>query len=395
MGPNHYVQMVNSKFAVFAKDGTLVAGPLDINRLWTGAGGECEANNNGDPVVLYDQLADRWLLSQFYTGYGSGPWGMCVAVSQTADPTGAYHLYELPAPWNADYPKLGVWDDAYFLTTQPGPFDSADLHALDRDAMLAGDPTPVIRFSVNPTTFLLPPDLDGSSPPPPGTPGWFTAFESPSTAASGPARLTVYAFDADFADPAASTLGLAAEVPVAPFSPVCDDAQNYCISEPGTDSRRDALDDVPMFRAVYRNFGDQQTIVGSFAHGVGTADTPVAATRWWELRNTDGAWALHQEGDLAGGTLNRWTASAAQDRNGGLAVGYSVSDLTTYPSIRYAARSPSTPSAPSAPRPPWSKGPPRTPTAAVGATTAPWPSIPSTTARSGTRTPTTRRRASS
>lgn len=346
VGPGHYVQMVNTMFAVFAKDGGLLAGPININRLWTGAGGACESNNSGDPIVLYDQHADRWLLSQFFVGDNSqGPYGMCVAVSHTPDPTGAYHLYELPAPWNPDYPKIGVWDDAYYLTTQPGPFTSADLRAVDRDAMLAGRPTQMIRFSVNPTTFLLPADVDGSTPPPPGTPNWFTAFESPSTTASGPARLTVYAFDADFDDPAASSFQLAAEVPIAPFSPVCgDEPGGRCISVPGTDGGRDALDDVPMFRAAYRNFGDQQTIVGSFAHGVGTPGEPVAATRWWELRNTGGAWALNQEGDLFGGTLNRWAASAAQDRNGGLAAGYSVSDHVTFPSIRYAARSPLDPS---------------------------------------------------
>ena len=342
VGPDHYVQMVNTMFAVFAKDGTLLAGPLDINRLWDGAGGTCEANNDGDPVVLYDQLADRWLLTQFYLeDLFFGPYGMCVAVSQTGDPTGAYHLYEVPAPWFNDYPKLGVWDDAYFLTTQPGGFNKADLTALDRDALLAGEPTQIVRFSVNPTTFLLPPDLDGSTPPPPGTPGWFTSFENRFTDAAGADRLTVYAFDADFDDPTSSSLDVAAEVPVAPFVPVCDDQLGgRCVTQPDTGVTLDALDEIPMFRAAYRNFGDQQTIVGSFAHGVGSADDPVAATRWWELRNTGGTWALHQEGDLAGGTLNRWASSTAQDRNGGLAVGYSASDLTTFPSIRYAGRSP-------------------------------------------------------
>ncbi|MCB1005157.1 MAG: hypothetical protein KDB35_13320 [Acidimicrobiales bacterium] len=139
VGPAHYVQTVNTMFAVFAKDGTLLAGPFDNNRLWDGVGGQCEANNDGDPIVLHDQLADRWLLGQFYLGdSGDGPYGMCLAVSQTSDPTGAYHLYEVPAPWFNDYPKLGVWDDAYYMTTQPGGFNKADLYALDRDAMLAG-----------------------------------------------------------------------------------------------------------------------------------------------------------------------------------------------------------------------------------------------------------------
>lgn len=342
VGPHHYVQMVNTMFAVFAKNGSLLAGPFDTNRLWSGAGGECEANNDGDPVVLYDQLADRWLISQFYVGPGAqGPYGMCVAVSQTPDPTGAYFLYQVPAPWFNDYPKLGVWDDAYYLTTQPGGFNKADVYALDRDAMLRGAPSQVVRFTVNPTTFLLPADLDGSTPPPPGTPNWFTSFESPYTTAKGPPRLTVYEFDANFADPAASRFDLAAEVPIAPFTPACGDERGgRCIPIPDTGQKLDALDDIPMFRAAYRNYGDQQSIVGNFSHGVGTADAPIAGTRWWELRNTGGTWHLHQEGDLQGGPLNRWAGSAAQDRNGGLALGYSVADLTTFPSIRYSARSP-------------------------------------------------------
>ena len=340
VGPDHYVQMVNSKFAVFAKDGTVLAGPLDINALWTGAGGSCEASNDGDPIVLYDQLADRWMLSQFYTQDG-GPYGLCVAVSQGPDPTGTYHLYDLPAAWNPDYPKFGISDTAYYATTQTGPFISSDLMAIDRSALLTGAPARAVRFSVNPTTFLLPADLDGATPPPPGAPGLFTAFEGPHTPAGGPPRLTVYAFDADFDDPASSTLELVAEVPIADFSPACPPSQpRFCIAGPEPGSWMDALDDIPMFRAAYRNFGDQQSIVGSFTHGVGTTDSPVAATRWWELRNTDGTWALHQEGDLAGGTLNRWASSTAQDRNGAVAVGYSDSDATTFPSIRYAARSP-------------------------------------------------------
>lgn len=342
VGPDHYVQTVNTMFAVFAKDGTLLAGPFDNNQLWTGAGGQCEANNDGDPVVLYDQTADRWLFGQFYLGEAqSGPYGMCLAVSQTGDPTGAYHLYEVAAPWFNDYPKLGVWDDAFYMTTQPGGFNKADLYALDRDAMLAGEPVRSIRFTVNPTTFLLPPDLDGSTPPPPDTPAWFTAFEGPSTTAGGPHRLTVFAFDADFDNPGSSTLELAADVPISPFRPVCGDERGgRCVPVPDTGQEVDALDDIPMYRAAYRNYGDQQTIVGNFSHGVGTAEAPVAATRWWELRDVDGTWRLHQEGDLAGGTLSRWAGSAAQDRNGALALGYSVSDLTTFPSIRYAARSP-------------------------------------------------------
>ena len=90
VGPNHYVQMVNTSFAIFDKSGTLLTGPTNINALWSGAGGLCEANNDGDPIVLYDSLADRWFLSQF--AVPSPNRALCIAISQTPDPTGAYYL---------------------------------------------------------------------------------------------------------------------------------------------------------------------------------------------------------------------------------------------------------------------------------------------------------------
>src|SRR5689334_12590081 len=119
VGPNHYVQIVNSDFAIFNKAGTAIFGPVPINTLWSGFGGGCQTNNDGDPVVVYDSIANRWVISQFSVSGANGgtvPFLQCVAVSQTADPTGAYNRYSFPYTGFNDYPKMGVWPDAYYPT---------------------------------------------------------------------------------------------------------------------------------------------------------------------------------------------------------------------------------------------------------------------------------------
>jgi uncharacterized repeat protein (TIGR01451 family) len=351
VGPGHYVQMVNSSipdtagstFAIFAKTGNLLSGPHHLNSLWSGLDGSCTTTETGDPIVLYDQLADRWLLSHI-ASVTSGSYGVCVAVSRTADPLGSYSLYTFPLDTSPDYPKLGVWPDGYYLSTNPAKFQSAEVRVLDRDAMLAGEPASTISFKVDPTNFLLPSDLDGSAVPPPGAPNWFTTFGGPDTHAGGPSSLDVYAFSADFDQPAQSSLTREVSIAISAFRGVCQVGgsapRKACVPQPGVDQRLAPLDDYPMFRSAYRNFGEQQTIVGAFSHGVGTEADPIATTRWWEIRRTDIGWSLHQEGDVGTGDPSRWTASAAMDRNGGLAVGYSASSTTVFPSIRYSARGP-------------------------------------------------------
>jgi len=351
VGPGHYVQMVNSSiadtagsaFAIFAKTGSLLSGPHHLNSLWSGLEGPCATTDKGDPIVVYDQLADRWLLSHIASAT-PGAYGMCVAVSRTSDPLGSYSLYTFPVDSLPDYPKFGVWPDGYYLSTNPAQFQSTEVRVLDRNAMLTGEPAATISFTVDPTNFLLPSDLDGSTAPPTGAPNWFTTFSGPETPAGGPSSLDVYAFSADFDQPQQSSFTREASIEISAFRGVCQVGQSApskdCVPQPGVDQRLTPLDDYPMFRSAYRNFGEQQTIVGAFSHGVGTEADPIATTRWWEIRRSDLGWSLHQEGDLGTGDPSRWAASAAMDRNGGLAVGYSASSTTVFPSIRYSARGP-------------------------------------------------------
>src|SRR5262249_29398162 len=173
VGPNHYVQMVNLRYAVFNKTGTILAGPANINTLWAGFGGPCEVQNSGDPVVLYDQFADRWLLTQLTA---TGPtYYNCVALSTSPDPTGTYFRWAFSTGTNfRDYPKYAVWTNASHVATREfagsgGPFVGIGAYALNRTQMIAGNPTPQIISFITPTSpmynvgdGLLPTDIDGT-----------------------------------------------------------------------------------------------------------------------------------------------------------------------------------------------------------------------------------------
>ena len=160
-GPNHVVTMSNLHFQIFSKTGTSLFGPAANNTLWSSFGGGCQTQNAGDPVVLYDQLADRWLLSQFTS---AAPYLQCVALSQTNDPTGAYYRWAIPVGGGnnfGDYPKAGMWPDAYYFSTREfaggSTFVGVGAYALDRAQALVGNPNPTI------VSFLAPPSPRTSS----------------------------------------------------------------------------------------------------------------------------------------------------------------------------------------------------------------------------------------
>jgi hypothetical protein len=171
VGPNHYVQMVNTSFAIFDKNGNKLSGPNNIYQLWQGEGNACERCNDGDPVVLYDPLAGRWLLSQF--AVCETPYHECIAISQTDDPTGAYYLYAFEITDFPDYPKFGVWPDAYYMSTN----DDNGAYAFDRNRMLQGQSATYQRFQFT-GNFKLPSDLDGSTAPPSGAPNYFYTMKT-------------------------------------------------------------------------------------------------------------------------------------------------------------------------------------------------------------------------
>ncbi len=355
VGPNHYVQAVNNLFKVFSKTGTGMLGPMSISDLFTTLGGPCKDTNDGDAIVLYDHLADRWLISQFANVFVSPPFHQCIAISQTADPAGAYFLYDFQMPNNKlnDYPKFGVWPDAYYMSDNQfdlndpiDPFKGAGVFAFERDKMLTGDSSATrIYFdldTVDPTIGgMLPADLNGPAPPV-GTPNYFADFTATEF---GDAQdgLRIFEFHVDFATPASSTFTERSGSPLATaaFSPLfCLNGgvpTLECIPQRGTKVKLDSLADRLMFRLQYRNFGTHESLVTNHTVNAGSGR---AGIRYYELRATPpgGDFVVNEQATYAPGTMHRWMGSAAMDANGSIAVGYSVSSSTLFPSIRYAAR---------------------------------------------------------
>ncbi|MBN1639137.1 MAG: hypothetical protein JW866_09225, partial [Ignavibacteriales bacterium] len=182
VGPNHYVQMVNLSFAVFNKSGTLLYGPVDNSTLWSGFTGPWSGSNDGDPIVLYDQAADRWLFSQFaLPNYPNGPFYELIAISQTGDPTGPWYRYAYAFTDMCDYPKFGVWPDAYYMSinnfaTGSLGWNGAGVAAFERDSMLVGGTARMVYYQLSPSAdpwSFLPSDWDGTSTPPVGAPNYF------------------------------------------------------------------------------------------------------------------------------------------------------------------------------------------------------------------------------
>jgi len=345
VGPNHYILMVNVAFAIFDKQGNTLAGPAPINALWAGFGGPCTNQNNGDPIVRYDHLADRWLLSQFALPGGPQGFHECVAISRTPDPVaGGWFLYDFPMtdaaghPVFPDYPKIGVWPDAYYMGTQRTfPGGGLDVWAFEREKMLNGSSARLVHFAVAPPSlFLLPSDLDGPTPAV-GTPNFF-ARQVDGARFGGPTRLELFAFHVDWSNPFASSFTLAASLPTSFNSKLCQGSlMETCIPQPGTSVQLEALSVWTMWRLQFRDFGTHQSLVTNHTINNGQG---VAAVRWYELRRPSGGgpWSIFQQGTHSPDGNSRWMASAAMNKAGTLALGYSVSSSATFPSIRFADR---------------------------------------------------------
>lgn len=339
VGVDHYIQAVNTTFAIYRKDdptGTPVAGPSAINSIWAGAGGDCQTDNNGDPVVVYDSFAGRFVISQF-TNRGNND--VCIAVSRTGNPvTGGWNRYEFNMGGFPDYFKLGVWPTGYFLASNQG---NTVVAAFDRAQMIAGNAAGMVTFSQSGhlgANMMLPSDADGPTPPPAGDPNVFYRFVDGDNF-GGADRLELFEFDVDFGAGTSSFTG-PTNIPMAGFdSDMCGSTEfTTCVPQPGTAQTLDPIIEWPMWRFQYRNFGANERLVGNFTVDVGDSD--LAGIRWFELRKTGaGPWTVFQQGTHSPDSTHRWMGSIAMDRDGNIALGYSASDATsTFPSLWYAGR---------------------------------------------------------
>jgi hypothetical protein len=324
VGPNHYMQMVNVRFQIWDKSGNSLLGPLNLGTIWAGFPGPWQSSlNDGDPIVLYDDLADRWIATQFSLPVG-GTY-LLVAVSQTSDPTGAWYRYGFETADFPDYPKFGVWPDGYYFSANrfAGGFLGTYAGVMERDSMLIGSPANMVIFSVpsSISASLLPADCDGTTPPPTGAPNYFVqAFGG---------GLDVFELQVDWADPGSSTFTGPLAITTSPYTPVNG------IPQMGTSTLLDDLSTRLMQRLQYRNFGSHESMV--VCHTVNAGNSR-AGMRWYELRNP-GSWSLYQEGTYAPADgIYRWMGSIAMNDSGDIALGYSASSSNMFPDIRFTGR---------------------------------------------------------
>jgi hypothetical protein len=359
VGPNHVVTMANLHFQIFDKNGNSLFGPAANNTLWAGFGGDCQTDNSGDPVVIYDQLADRWMLTQFTA---SGPtYFECVALSQTNDPTGSYYRWAIATGSNfPDYPKAGMWPDAYYFSTREfagNNFAGVGAYALDRPQALVGNPNPtIVGFLAPPNPAyvvgdgLLPSDLDGMTPPPANSPNFFVGSEDNNGPYGAPQdALNIWKFHYDPNMPQNSSFTLTNTLPTQPFNSIlalCGGTR-ACIPQPNTGNKIDHLGyrQRPLHRLAYRNFGTHESLVTNQSVSAGTGPNgEVSGIRWWELRDPNGSPVIFQEGTYAPGLtdgIHRWMGSIAMNSLGDIALGFSASNGTnpsTFPSVFYTAR---------------------------------------------------------
>jgi hypothetical protein len=357
VGPNHYVEMVNLAFAVYDKAGNKLLGPVPIGSLWSGfAVPDCD-DTSGDPVVLYDQLADRWLLTQFTTN-GPEYWN-CVAVSTTGDPTGSYYRYAFSTGVNfPDYPKYSVWTDSYVITTRefgPTVEYGIGVYGLEKNKMLNGEPNArAVSFFLDSNVVplnligdgLLPADIDGKQKPKTDTaiPIVGTQDDGGPYGAAFDA-LNIWDLNVRWRSTPIASIALATQLPVASFDSIfpCAPTSRDCLPQPGIVNPAQYLDILsyrqrPTFRLAYRNFKDYESLVTNQSV---EALPGIAGVRWYEIRrDAAGDYSLYQQGTYAPNDgVHRWMGSIAQDKQGNAALGYSVvNGVDVFPGIRYTGR---------------------------------------------------------
>jgi hypothetical protein len=351
VGPGHYIQAVNNLFQVWNLNGLALTTPHKISSLFTNLGGMCATHNDGNPVVVYDHLADRWVLSQFATD--STPpvfeFHQCVAVSSSPDPVGGtWYLYDYlvsTTKFNDD-PKLAVWNNGYYLTFNQFKYNGFSWIAggqgvavLEREKMLSGRSAGMVYVDLESTNpdlnRMLPADLDGA-PPPSDTPGYFVQFDDNAPTDQLQIWTLEVHWDTDIAAWGEASPG---QLAVSAFDSNLCSYSSDCIPQPGapSDARLNALSDRLMYRLQYRYLNGFGNMVVNHTVDVGSDH---AGIRWYHLQvdNLSGLWEVANQGTYAPDANHRWMGSAAMDASGNIAVGYSVSSATVNPSIRYAGR---------------------------------------------------------
>jgi len=372
VGPNHYVEAINESIRIFDKNGVTLSGPTSYNSFFSGlTGTPCANANDGDPYVIYDQTADRWMISDFaFPSFPGSSFWQCIGISQTPDPvSGGWFLYALQVdPANptylGDYPKFALWNsggspaqNAYFLTmnlfSSPTTFNGVRVYALDRASMLAGGPTHAIGFTLSAAdvgasySFVAATAKPFGDPPPTGRNEMVLAIDSPATGGVPLTQVHARFFHVDFATPANSVFGVGpthqpnAEITVNPFVDAFTNTTSDLVPQQGTSTKLDTLGDKIMTPVVYQNRSGTESLWASGTIILNYPNGPTAV-RWYQFDVTGGnfpATAVQQQDwSNANDGLWRWMPSIAVDQSGNTVIGYSTSNTTIFPDIRYAGR---------------------------------------------------------
>ncbi|MCB0078499.1 MAG: hypothetical protein KDD73_13880, partial [Anaerolineales bacterium] len=348
VGPDHYVQMINGSQGTIVNiynksDGTQAVAPFILDSL--APSGSC-TNGFGDPILFFDTIEQRWLLSEFS---GSGNF-ICTYLSDGANPvTATWTFYGFQYPTFPDYFKIGAWDGSLFISanTGLGPM----LSAVNWDAMLAGSPSQLVTTTVpglSAFSFetLTAADRDGFLDVPAGAPGIFMRHNDdeahqPGSADPNQDWLEVWEYDVDWNNPGAATATQVADIGIAEISSeLCGFTAFACVPQPNSSTTLDPLREPVMWRLQYRNFGGYETLVSNLVTDVNGND--LHGIRWFELRRSateGGTWSLYQEGTISPDSTHRWMGAASMDGAGNIALIYNVSASSgVFPGVRYIGR---------------------------------------------------------
>ena len=334
VGPNHYIQAVNTSIGVFDKASGALLSAFTFNNFFVnyGGSGACATYNYGDPFVLFDQVSGRWIISDFaFAGASTPPYYECIAVSKTSDPmTGGWWLYTIVADTASlnDYPKLGIWGDGIYMSAnmfkRGRTYSGAEVWALNRDDLISGAPLRSVAFKLGTSYFsLLPANVKGANPPA-GTPEYFMSDYGSNTS------VKLWKFTVNWATPSASTFTGPTAINIASITRPSSNS----VPQLGSSEKLDTLGDRLLTWLQYRNIGGTESlwvsrsVVSGSTYGI----------RWMEIRNMKTTPTVYQQGTYAPDANYRWMPSLAVNKNGDMAVGYSVSSSSMYPAIRYAGR---------------------------------------------------------
>ncbi len=339
VGPDHYVHSVNSIVKIFDKTGNLVYGPISLGGFLG------ISSNNGDPIVMYDQLADRWFVSEF--GNLGGDLGLAVGVSVTNDPTGAYNVYQFDMGSFPDYPHYGLWHDGYYGTANYSNQGETAAFVMERDVILAGGAEPKVVLFDLPEVVSNPLNVKSAEPAnllgteiDTNLPGYITYLQDDGWASAITYdHLKVWEIDMDWNNVANSTISDPLEIPTDPFDAgeVFGDG-NGAIKQPGTSQRLSGHGGIVSFAANYRPFEDHNSWLITFNTFIDANET--GGIRWIELRNDDfSSWEIFQEGtySIADGH-SRLMSTSAMDAEGNIALAYTTASENLKVSLRYTGR---------------------------------------------------------